>query len=218
MQYHCYYRNKLKKNGYISQEELETAAFGMGCFWGPDALFGAYKGVVKTRVGYAGGTKDDPTYKRIGDHTETLLVEYNPEKIAYSKLLEHFWNNHSYNYNKKRGKNQYASRIFYTNKEQKNQAEASKAEKEAQQTVATEIHPLNFTVAEDYHQKYRLRHSKLMKNFSQMGPKKFRDSPVAAKLNGYVAGHLDLKDIETFNLDVKPGLKDRIVSSARKIV
>ena len=198
----------------MSDKKSQTAAFGMGCFWGPDALFGAKEGVIKTRVGYAGGTKDNPTYNAIGDHTETLLVEFDMEVISYSELLELFWDNHSYQ--AKGWKNQYASRIFYTSEEQQKQAEASKIKKKAEGKVATEIHPLNFTVAEDYHQKYRLRHSKLMGNFSEMSPEAFRDSPLTAKLNGYVAGHLQMEDLEKFDLDFKPGLKDRLMNSARK--
>ena len=52
--------------------ETETATFGLGCFWGPDARFGALKGVVRTRVGYAGGTETDPSYHALGDHTEVF--------------------------------------------------------------------------------------------------------------------------------------------------
>ncbi|MFB6190699.1 MAG: peptide-methionine (S)-S-oxide reductase, partial [Candidatus Nanohaloarchaea archaeon] len=76
--------------------ELEKAAFGMGCFWGPDALFGSLEGVVRTRVGYAGGEKKDPTYKDLGNHTETVLVEYDPERIGYEDLLDVFWENHDF--------------------------------------------------------------------------------------------------------------------------
>lgn len=202
----------------MSKEKLEIAAFGMGCFWGPDTLFGAQKGVVRTRVGYAGGTKDNPTYKDIEDHTETILIEFDSEQISYLELLELFWDNHFYSYSKKRGKNQYASRIFHTGEEQQRQAEESQLKKEQKEEVATEIQKLNFTVAENYHQKYRLRHSKMMKNFSEMTPEEFRDSPLAAKLNGYVAGHLNLKEIEKFDLEIEPSLKDRVINSARNFL
>lgn len=202
----------------MGQEKLQTTAFGMGCFWGPDALFGAYEGVIKTRVGYAGGAKENPTYKDIGDHTETILIEFDSEKISYPELLELFWDNHPYSYSRKMGKNQYASRIFYTGEEQRSQAETSKTEKGSEENVATKIQELNFTVAEDYHQKYRLRHSKMMGNFSDMTPKEFSDSPLAAKLNGYAAGHLNLKDIKKFDLEVEPGFKDRVLNSASKFL
>jgi methionine-S-sulfoxide reductase len=202
----------------MSQEKLEIAAFGMGCFWGPDALFGAQEGVIRTQVGYAGGTKENPTYSDIGDHTETLLVEFDSENISYPDLLKLSWDNHYYSYNKQSTKNQYASRIFYTSQEQREQAEKSKAEKKSEGKVATEIQKLNFTVAENYHQKYRLRHSRMMENFSEMAPEKFRDSPLAAKLNGFVAGHLDLEDIDKFNLEVEPGIKDCVINTARKFL
>jgi peptide-methionine (S)-S-oxide reductase len=71
-----------------------TATFGMGCFWGPDARFGAVDGVVRTRVGYAGGTDPDPSYYSLGDHTEVVQVEYDPDALAYEDLLEVFWANH----------------------------------------------------------------------------------------------------------------------------
>lgn len=58
--------------------DLSRAAFALGCFWGPDALFGARDGVVRTTVGYAGGTTSDPTYEHIGDHIETVRVAYDP--------------------------------------------------------------------------------------------------------------------------------------------
>src|SRR6056297_2299392 len=59
----------------LAPTATETATFGMGCFWGPDARFGAMPGVVRTRVGYAGGTTPDPTYHDLGDHTEVVQIE-----------------------------------------------------------------------------------------------------------------------------------------------
>ena len=200
----------------MNPNKPQIAAFGMGCFWTPDALFGAEEGILRTRVGYAGGIKENPTYGNIGDHTETILLEFNPEKISYSKLLEIFWDNHHYSTEDK--KNQYASRIFYSSEEQKNQAEKSKIKMQKGEKVATKIQQLNFTVAEDYHQKYRLRHSKMMENFSEMTQDQFRDSPLAAKLNGYAAGYLNLKGIKEFDLEIEPGFKDRLMNTARKFL
>ena len=200
----------------MSETKLETAAFGMGCFWGPDALFGAQEGIIRTKIGYAGGTTENSTYSEIGDHSETILVEFDPKTISYSKLLDLFWNNHHYRI--KGGKNQYASRIFYTNEDQRKPAEKSKSKKEQNENVATKIQELNFTAAENYHQKYRLRHSNMMENFSKMNPEEFRDSPLAAKLNAYAAGYLTLDDIKKFDLAVEPGFKDRVMNSARKFL
>lgn len=209
--------SKIEINKVImDQVKLNVAAFGMGCFWSPDSLLGGKEGVIRTRVGYAGGARENPTYTNIGNHTETVLIEYDSNKISYSKLLELFWNNHHYSTSGK--KNQYASRIFYTTEEQKSHAIESKSKKEQKEKVATEIKKLNFTAAEDYHQKYRLRHSALIKNFSEMSSKEFRDSPLAAKLNAYTAGYLDLEDLQKLDLEIEPNLKDRLINSVRKVL
>jgi methionine-S-sulfoxide reductase len=176
--------------------DLEKAAFGMGCFWGPDALFGAKEGVVKTRVGYSGGEKEDPTYRNLGNHTETILVEYNQEKISYDKLLELFWENHDYDRSRK---DQYASKIFYMNDEQRKKAEESKIRNPGAVTDIEELE--TFYVAEDYHQKYRLRHSKLMEEFEDMSAEELRDSMRAAKANAVVAGHLNREKYRKFKED-----------------
>lgn len=173
--------------------DLEKAAFGMGCFWAPDALFGAQEGVVRTRVGYAGGEKEDPTYHDLGNHTETVLVEFDPEKISYEKLLELFWKNHDYD---RKRKPQYASKIFYFNDEQRMKAEESKLDHSGS---VTDIQELNeFYLAEDYHQKYRLRHSRLMEEFGDLNNEEFRDSPKAAKANGVAAGYLSKEKYQEY--------------------
>ncbi|HKL87365.1 MAG TPA: peptide-methionine (S)-S-oxide reductase, partial [Salinibacter sp.] len=61
------------------------ATFALGCFWRPDALFGALDGVVRTRVGYAGGTTATPSYDDIGDHIEAVQVEYDPSALDYDR-------------------------------------------------------------------------------------------------------------------------------------
>ena len=66
----------------------ETATFALGCFWGPDVTFGAVEGVVRTRVGYAGGTTADPTYRDIGDHSEALQVDYDPDAVSFDELVD----------------------------------------------------------------------------------------------------------------------------------
>lgn len=165
----------------------------MECFWGPDALIGAQEGVVRTRVGYAGGDKEDPTYRELGNHTETVLVEYDPEKISYDKLLDLFWKNHDYD---RKRKPQYASKIFYLNEEQMKKAEESKMKHSEAVTGIEELG--TFHVAEDYHQKYRLRHSQLMEDFEGMTSEELRDSPKAAKANAVVAGYLSEEDYRNF--------------------
>ena len=69
----------------LAPAETEAATFGMGCFWGRDARFGAIPGVVRTRVGYAGGTEPEPSYYSLGDHTEVVQVEYDPDALEIGR-------------------------------------------------------------------------------------------------------------------------------------
>ena len=168
-----------------------TATFGMGCFWGPDARFGAMDGVVRTRVGYAGGTDPDPTYYSLGDHTEVVQVAYDPDELDYADLLEVFWANHdpfSDPY-----KRQYRGVVMAHDDDQRTAAEESKAELEARtgQSVATPVETLtSFTLAEDYHQKYELRTlSAVADELDDIYGDALVDSTVAARLNGFAAGH-----------------------------
>jgi len=141
-----------------NKKEPAKAWFSMGCFWGPDELFSNIIGVISTRVGYAGGTKENPTYHSLGDHTETIEITYNPDKITYETLLKYFWENHD-PINKQ--KTQYQSIIFYHNSHQKLLAESSKQMEQKQYStpILTEIRPAEtFYEAEEYHQKYFQKH------------------------------------------------------------
>ena len=64
----------------------------MGCFWGSEAAFGVARGVIRTKVGYTGGTTKNPTYRNIGDHTEAVELQYDPNEITYrvSRLFSSF--------------------------------------------------------------------------------------------------------------------------------
>lgn len=187
-------------------DKLETATFALGCFWGPDAHFAALEGVEKTRVGYAGGEKDDPGYHSLGNHTETVQIDFNSEKISYGELLEKFWDWHDPT---ARRKTQYASKIFYHDEEQEEKAENSKPE-----GALTEIQELEkFWPAEDYHQKYRLRNSSLMEKFDDLSEEKFRESREVAKANAFVAGHL--KE-ENFDQEVDLSISDSLKRGVRK--
>jgi len=147
--------------------------------------------VVRTRVGYAGGKLADPTYARIGDHSETIEVDYDPSAIAYADLLDVFWTGHD-----ARGASrstQYRSAVFYRTAEERAEAEASRSRIEAVRgPVSTKIEPLDrFYRAEDYHQKYYLRADRaLMGEFSAMyaDDRAFVDSTAAARVNGWVGG------------------------------
>jgi len=170
---------------------FEKATFGMGCFWSCDSLYGAQKGVLRTRVGYSGGTKPSPTYKSIGDHTEVIEIHYDPETIKYEKLLNLFWNNHEYGLTTKM-KKQYASIIFYHTDDQKKIAEESRTAEQKirkDETIITEVvTAAEFFVAEDYHQKYRLQGHKDLAKELGLTPKLLQTSHVAARLNGYLVG------------------------------
>jgi len=174
---------------------MMTATFGMGCFWGPDALFGAVPGVIRTRVGYAGGSSPDPEYYSLGDHTETFQVDFDPSVVSYRELLDIFWNNHSPS--ARPWSRQYMSMILFHDQEQERAAlqSSEQLEKESGENIYTEIAPLReFYRAEDYHQKYALRQryrvmNVLSPHFSDT--EEFTDSPLTARLNAYVAGHID---------------------------
>ncbi|EMR03352.1 peptide-methionine (S)-S-oxide reductase [Cesiribacter andamanensis] len=102
----------------------ETATFALGCFWKPDALFGLQQGVVRTRVGYAGGSSPAPTYRSLGNHIESLQLEHDPQQIGYEQLLDFFFSWHTPT--RPPYKRQYASAIFYHTPAQHQQALAKK--------------------------------------------------------------------------------------------
>ncbi|SNZ03167.1 peptide-methionine (S)-S-oxide reductase [Natronoarchaeum philippinense] len=173
--------------------ETQTATFGMGCFWGPDARFGAMEGVVRTRVGYAGGTTPDPTYHALGDHTEVVQVEYDPEQLSYDDLLDVFWANHAWA--SASPKRQYRGVVLAHDDGQRQTAQRRRDALEAEtgQNVATAVETLDtFYTAEDYHQKYELRSTPVVGDeLDAIYGDAFADSTVTARLNGFVAGHGD---------------------------
>lgn len=176
----------------LSKDETDTATFALGCFWGPDAEFGAIEGVVRTRVGYAGGSKEDPTYHSLGDHTETFQVDYDPEEVPYEKLLELAFESH--NPNRKVRKTQYQNVIFVADGKQRDALKSYLSDRgTAPDSIATRIEELSaFHPAEDYHQKHSLRaRNDLMGPFVEAGygEEEVRESPAAAKLNGLASGH-----------------------------
>ena len=148
--------------------------------------------MVRTRVGYAGGSSDNPTYHNLGDHAETVQVEYDPTRASYQELLALFWSGHDPT--RPPASRQYASIIFYHDEEQRRLAQESKEQYQARCgcRVYTEILPLtSFYPAEGYHQKYRLRQSQLfMSEFAALypDPADFVNSTAAARVNGYLGG------------------------------
>ncbi|NNK93561.1 MAG: peptide-methionine (S)-S-oxide reductase [Desulfobacterales bacterium] len=149
--------------------------------------------MIRTRVGYAGGQMDAPTYRQMGDHTETIQIDYDPSRVSYNQLLDIFWQSHQ---PKRRSwSQQYMNAVFYHNENQLLQAEASKTalSQKIGHKVETKVVPLNsFTMAEDYHQKYLLKgRNALEKELVRIYPhhRDLVDSTAAARLNGYVGGH-----------------------------
>ncbi|XP_054714763.1 peptide methionine sulfoxide reductase-like [Uloborus diversus] len=176
--------------------DIEKAYFALACFWKPDAQFGCRPEVLRTRVGYCGGSGPAPNYPRVGDHTEAVEIQYDPSLISYENLLNLFWEFHDPCSCQKR---QYMSAIFYTNNLQKALAEESKRQKEGElgKSIATEILPLNvFYEGEDYHQKYILRtyHRRFYNSLPSEDPV---TSTRDAKLNGFLSGHGTLQEFET---------------------
>lgn len=149
--------------------------------------------MVRTRVGYAGGSTKDPTYYQIGDHSETVQIDYDPERISYEDLLDVFWASHSPT--SKSWSSQYASLVLYHTDRQQRLASKSKERHEARtgRRVFTEVKPYSeFYLAEDYHQKYYLRqYPELSQHFSSIYPElaDFVDSTATARVNGFVGGH-----------------------------
>jgi len=148
--------------------------------------------VIRTRVGYAGGTSDNPTYHRLGDHSETIQIDYDPTVISYRELLEVFWRSHD-----PAGQSwsrQYMTAVFYHNEDQKRLAEETRDQvaRMLGQKIETRILPLTgFHRAEDYHQKYYLRGvpdlaGELLAVYPNLND--FVNSTAAARLNGYVSG------------------------------
>jgi len=173
------------------RESTETATFALGCFWGPDARFGALDGVVRIRVGYAGGTKADPTYHDLGDHTEAFQVDYDPEQRSFESLLDLAFRGHDHT--RQPSKRQYQHIVFASTAEQADVISSYLDSRGlTREGIATRIEQCSaFHPAEAYHQKHSLRGRRaLLNTFEQAGydDSDLRESPAAAKLNGYAAG------------------------------
>jgi peptide-methionine (S)-S-oxide reductase len=152
------------KNMNDATNSIEIATLGGGCFWCTEAVFQMLPGVKTVTSGYAGGTKENPTYKDVcrGDtgHAEVIQIEFDPKVISYEKLLETFWDAHDPTTLNRQGADhgtQYRSIILYSSEAQKAAAERSKAEAQNRfkKPIVTEIVPLKkFYQGEDYHQDY----------------------------------------------------------------
>jgi peptide-methionine (S)-S-oxide reductase len=147
---------------------LQQAVFGMGCFWGAERLFWQKKGVYSTAVGYAGGQTKNPTYEEVcsgmTNHSEVVLVVFDPKVVSYEDLLKTFWEGHDPTQGMRQGNDrgtQYRSTIYAYGDEQLKAAQKSKEmfqqalAKKGYGPITTEIRSApEFYYAEDYHQQY----------------------------------------------------------------
>ena len=145
---------------------MEKATFGAGCFWHVEEAFRQVEGVVSTRVGYMGGTKENPTYEDVCSHTtghaEVVEVTYDPDRVSCEELLRVFWDCHDPTQLNRQGPDigsNYRSAIFFHTPEQEALAERSRELEERsgrrRGRIVTEITPAStFWRAEEYHQQY----------------------------------------------------------------
>ena len=186
--------------GFNKPENLETATFAMGCFWSVDALFGSLEGVVRTRVGYAGGSTANPTYRNLADHIETVQLDFDPAMVSYQQLVDTFFQHH-----KPIGaawKRQYMSAAFYHNEDQLTTLEKS-MEREAitlGRKLFTALFPYqHFYLAEDRHQKYKLQRqpgilAEIRERYPSFG--ELVNATAAARLNGFLYGYGKREELE----------------------
>lgn len=142
---------------------MQKAYFAGGCFWGVEYYFQQAPGVISTRVGYMGGTTENPTYEEVSHkntgHAEAIEVVFDPEKTTYEDLAKLFFEIHDPTQVNRQGPDvgaQYRSAIFFVNEEQKKVAQTLiDVLKKKGLAVATQLElAKTFFVAEDYHQKY----------------------------------------------------------------
>ena len=143
---------------------MEIAVLACGCFWGPEIKFNKLEGVYRTEVGYCGGYTEKTSYREVctgnTNHAEVVKLEFDPEIISYEKILEFFFDIHDPTTLNAQGPDfgtQYRSEIFYLNNGQKEIAEKVLKEINIKlnNKVVTKISLLNnYSIAEEYHQKY----------------------------------------------------------------
>ncbi len=159
--------------------------------------------MVRTEVGYAGGRAANPTYDDLFDHSESIRISYDPERIPYADLLALFWEgSHATRAPYAR---QYRSAILWQNEAQRDLAlKTLEQEQQRRGKIHTAIEPLGtFTLAEDYHQKYYLRNTQaLYREFKAIYPKEqeFVLSTAVARANGYLGGYGPQADLPRLGL------------------
>ena len=164
------YLEPFVKGGLVKPLEHETAILAGGCFWGMEEIIRKIPGVLKTTVGYSGGTTADPTYEQVctgsTGHAEAIQVVFDPSRLSYEALLDYFFRMHdptTLNRQHNDVGTQYRSAIFYNSEAQKKTAVAVQARwdksGEFNRPITTEITAATkFYSAEEYHQKYLVKH------------------------------------------------------------
>ncbi len=157
------------KAGLIKAPVHETAILAGGCFWGMEEILRKIPGVIKTTVGYTGGSTPNPVYDEVctgrTGHAESIEVVFDSARISYGALLDYFFRMHdptTLNRQHNDVGTQYRSAIFYTTEEQKRTAESVKTQWDKSgkfgRPITTEITPASkFYSAEEYHQKYLVK-------------------------------------------------------------
>ncbi len=160
------YINAVETQSFLKTRRLDKIIFGAGCFWGVEAYFKKVIGVFETRVGYSGGSFENPDYKKVcsGDtmHAEVVLVTYDPRIVSFNALLSHFFKIHDPSSINRQGGDvgtQYRSAIFFYGEEQKKAAEEfiavlDKSGKYRSKIVTELKAAQKFYDAEEYHQDY----------------------------------------------------------------
>jgi len=158
------------KTGVIRAPVHETAILAGGCFWGMEEILRKIPGVIKTTVGYSGGTTANPTYEEVctgaTGHAESIEVVFDSARLSYEHLLDYFFRMHdptTLNRQHNDVGTQYRSAIFYTSEDQRKTAQAVTARWDKSgkfdRPITTEITAAGkFYPAEDYHQKYLVKH------------------------------------------------------------
>ena len=173
-------------------------------------------------MGYAGGTKKNPTYHILGDHSEAIQVDFDPSQISYEKLLEIFWAAHDPT--ARSWSRQYKAAVFFQNDAQQKLAIETRDREAARRKtkILTEMVPFTaFFLAEGYHQKYYLRQNPdLLKEFTAMYPQEgeFINSTAAARVNGYLAGYGTSENLltEVGSLGLSPEERKKLLDRVHK--
>lgn len=164
----------------------------------------------------------NPTYHSLGDHSESIEIDYDPTVIAYQDLLKMFWEGHDPR--ARSWSKQYRAAIFYHNDEQKRLAEETRDKIGAASKikVQTDILPFSrFYVAEGYHQKYGLQGRKeIMKEFQAIYPsdEALMNSTAVARVNGYLSGFGTFEALQEAieHLGLSPDACDRLLTVIKK--